>query len=283
MYGQLTAVIIFIIIATVCAILRTVKSFKKSSHEAKLREFAEKKHLTYKPYFAKPMNAAADWPCFRKFKEPSFANALEFESDYKGSLYVGELEFTAHEINIDRMASAAASTGSGRYSGHRKVYGMGNDNASDKFKNELTMCVIFDNGIQLPYFDMMPETIKLKAFELFGIADSADIDFQNDKDFSDAWWLSGQIDSEVRNLFIPAIRSGFMRFAEKGYRICARGHLIFIIADKLVEPEKLNSVVADMKAIQKILQRNKLYYTPVPEPNDDIENQPPANPTEFMV
>lgn len=282
MSARLVILTIIVIVLAILAIIRTIKSFKKSEHEQRLREYAEKKHLTYKPYFAKPMNDASDWPCFMKFKEPSFANTLEFENDYKGSLYIGELEFTAQIINMDNVSATVASTGSGRYAGGRKVYGMGMDNPAEKFKKELTMCVIYDKGMNLPYFDIMPETIKLKAFELFGMADSTDIDFQNDKAFSDTWWLSGQRDSEVRNLFIPPIRSGLMRFADKGYRICARGRLIFIIADKLVEPDKLNSVVADMKAIQMILQRNNLYYTPVPEP-EDIENMPPANPTEFQV
>lgn len=286
MYFQLIAIIVFVVVATVCAIVRTVKSFSKSSHEAKIMEMAKKRNLIYRPYFAKPMNDAGQWPCFMKFKEPSFSNVLEFENDYKGALYIGELEFTAHEVNMSKVASSCLSSRGSRYGSTRSTYqyGMGNDVRAEKFKNELTMCVIYDKGMMLPYFDMMPETIKLKAFELFGMNDSTDIDFQNDKEFSDAWWLSGQSDSEIRNLFTTMIRSGFMRFAEKGYRICGRSKMIIVIADKLIEPEKMNSVIADMRAIQKILQRNPKYYTAVPEPReDDIENQPPANPTEFMV
>ncbi|MBQ3643171.1 MAG: hypothetical protein II961_01110, partial [Candidatus Riflebacteria bacterium] len=124
-----------------------------------------------------------------------------------------------------------------------------------------TLCVLYDDKFNLPSFDLSRETLKEKAVEVLHMNETEDIDFDDDKEFSDAWWLSSNDNLIVRDLFTKNIRSNFMNFVDKGYRICGRRNVIFIITNSTLCPEDYSKVISDIRMIQRFLKNNKKFYT----------------------
>ncbi len=66
----------------------------------------------------------------------------------------------------------------------------------------------------------------------------------------------------VKQLFNRNIRSNFMRFSNKGYRISGQKNMLIIITNKVVEPENYPSIISDMKVIDKFMKTNSKFYNP---------------------
>ena len=95
--------------------------------------------------------------------------------------------------------------------------------------------------------------------------ETEDIDFDDDKEFSSAWWLSSNENMLVRDLFTKNIRSNFMNFVDKGYRICGNKNVLFIITNKPLCSKDYSKLISDIRMIQRFLKNNKKFYTPPSE------------------
>ena len=73
----------------------------------------------------------------------------------------------------------------------------------------------------------------------------------------------------VKDLFTKNIRANFMKFVDKGYRICGRKNVLFIIADKPYWPEDYAKITSDIRMIQRFMKNNKKFYTPLSERQDE--------------
>lgn len=269
---------LFLAIVIILAIVRTINHFKRHDREEKIRKYAEKKGFLWKPFFSQPIKDGEPHGFFRVFQEPSYSNVLEIKNETLCSLYLGELEF------VHTTLPNTAYTHNGYRGRNQRVYDMGTD-FKEKIKGFVSMCVIYDKGMSLPKFNILREGFKEKAKEYFNLQNTQDIDFSSDSLFSDTWWLSGDNQQLVRELFSANIRSGFKRFADKGYSIFGYKGMICIICDKLNLPDKYDAMINDMKAIQKLFQSNNKFYSKVRESEEPQQEEEaiPKDPPEFLV
>lgn len=192
--------------------------------------------------------------CFQNMLNLSFCNVIEKLDKENGDVYIGELQ---REVAVRHYQGRSASM--------NLIAVDTPDNKYIRVKKDTTLCVLYDDGFDLPSFDLSRETLKQKAIEILRMNETVDIDFDDDKEFSDAWWLSSNDNVLVRELFTKNIRSNFMNFVDKGYRICGRRNVIFIITDNILCPEDYSRVISDIRMIQRFMKNNKKFYTPLSE------------------
>ena len=247
-FGTFLAIIIipFIIIF----IVKIIKDGDRKRREARVIKFAKRTKASLKPYFGKFLKDCGDMSCFNNLLNTTFCNVIEKLDKENGDVYIGELQA---EVSVRN------------YKGRNPTMSLVAIDSADsnyvRLKKDRTLCVLYDDKFNLPSFDLSPETIKVKAIEVLHMNETEDIDFDDDKEFSSAWWLSSNDNLIVRDLFTKNIRSNFMKFVDKGYRICGRRNVIFIITDKILCPEDYSKVTSDIRMIQRFLKNNKKFYT----------------------
>ncbi len=198
-------------------------------------------------------------------QDQSFINVLEKKEKENGDIYIGELEWAKP------IASNSNGKGRNRYDFYSSAR-MSMDSSYDRQKYYATMCVCYDNGFNLPNFDLTKETLDKKAAELFKMNDTEDIDFDEDNEFSDAWWLSSSENTLARELFTANIRSNFMRFYDKSYKICGQKNMVMIITNHVIQPEDYPQIITDMLDIVKFLKTNEKFYKKEVEQKEKVEN-----------
>ena len=236
--------VIFIIII----IINTYRDAKNKKREKKIANYAERKGLKYYPFYSKPLKGKEEMNCFSGMNGISFINVIEKKSDKDNSVfYIGELQWTNPlEFTLPQRSRFDFSSNSKANS---------NMNKTKMFTN---MAVYIDDRLDLPDFDLMRETLAKKLVEVVKLNRTEDIDFDEDKEFSDAWWLSSEMNMIVREFFTAEIRKKFMPFLDKNYRIVGNGNTLIIIADKLYEPEKFIQIETDIHKIARFLSSNKI-------------------------
>lgn len=251
-YVSLLSIIIipFIIIF----IVKIIKDGDRKRREARLLKFAKKTKVSVKPYFGKFLKDCGDMSCFANLLNTTFCNVIEKLDKENGDVYIGELQA---EVSVRNCKA--------RNPGMSLVAIDSADSNYVRLKRDCTLCVLYDDKFNLPSFDLFRETLKQKAIEILRMNETVDIDFDDDKEFSDAWWLSSNDNVLVRELFTKNIRSNFMNFVDKGYRICGRRNVIFIITDNILCPEDYSRVISDIRMIQRFMKNNKKFYTPLSE------------------
>lgn len=230
-------------------VIMIIKDKLKEKRNKKRIEYAKKAKAVIKPYFDKFLKDFGMMRCFSKILCPSFCNVVEKLDKENGDIYIGELQW---EILIKKIFRPRS-----RYSS--------NKNNSDEYirvEKAITICVLYDDGFNLPDFDLSRESLKDKTIELFGMSETEDIDFDNDKEFSSAWWLTSEENMLVKDLFTTNIRSFFMNYLDKNYRICGQRNAFFIMANKLIDPDNYSQITSDIKSIARCLRSNKKFYTP---------------------
>ena len=245
---------VLFVITIISFIYRSIVESKKKEREEKLIKIAKISGADVKTNYNKPIKDGEGMECFACLKDPCFTNVIEKLDKENGDVYIGELEwFNPSTGNYGRNSrnpySAVDSTDT-------------NSNL-DREKNYSTMCVLYDNGFNLPNFDLTKETIDKKAFEFLKMNDSEDIDFDEDNEFSDAWWLSSSENVLCRELFTQNIRSSFMKYIDKGYRISGQKNMLIIITDSVIQPEDYPSIISDNREIAKFLKTNNKFYKKV--------------------
>ncbi len=239
--------VIYIIIAIMILGPIIILFFISANNQKRVKEieqYAKRNKLSFKKYFDKFIKDCGNMRCFSEMIDPNFCYVIEKPDKENGNIYVGELHWDISVKNHRRSSSSSMYHREGR---------------------ECTLCVLYDDGFNLPDFDLLRETLKEKAVEVLGMNQTEDIDFDDDKDFSDAWWLSSNENMVVRELFTRNIRSNFMSFVDKGYRICGKANVLFIITDKPLWPQDYSKLTSDIRMIQRFMKNNKKFYTPYSE------------------
>ena len=233
-----------------------INSLKKKSRISREKEFMKYVKRTGDDYlenFDDPFRDGLAMYCFSAMENPYYFNVIEkkFDED-KTKLYIGEIEWTEPiEIAINRrVESTYASRIVTDTDGKRKG-----------FRNYATMCVLYDNGFSLPNFDLTNETLAKKTAEYLKINKTIDIDFDEDKRFSDAWWLCTNETIVVKDLFDKNVRLNFMKYLNRNYRITGQGNMLIIITEKPMLAPEYPRVINDMRSIQRFLKNNKKFYS----------------------
>ena len=239
-------------------IVKKIQGGGRKKREEQALKIAKRLGIVVRPYFGKFFKDCGDMSCFLQMLNPSFCNVIERLDKENGDVYVGELQW-----------ETAVKRNKRRY-GRRITFSdfMPSGSPEDNYvriPKDNTLCVLYDDGFNLPSFDLSRETLKDKATEVLGMNETEDIDFDDDKEFSSAWWLSSDENMIVRDLFTKSIRSNFMKFVDKGYRICGRRNVLLIITDKVYWPEDYSKVTSDIRVIQRFMKNNKKFYTPYSE------------------
>ena len=256
------------VIVIISIIIKSFIANKKSEREKKVINIAKRTGANYKPIFSKPVKDGATMECFICFNDPSYINVIEKADKENGVIYIGELEWVKP---LSPHGNSRRSRNSYDYNAGAR---MGTDSNFDRIKHYNTMCVLYDNAFNLPNFDLTKETIDKKATEFLKMNETEDIDFDEDKEFSEAWWLTSNDNMIVKQLFTYNIRKNFMKFVDKGYRISGQQNMLIIITDKVIQPENYPSITSDIKVIARFLRTNKKFYKPeVTEENKDSDNE----------
>ena len=248
-------------------VLGIIEFFKENENKKRAKEvilYAKRYKLTIKPYFSKFIKEFGGLRCFVEMIDPNFCNVIEKLDKENGDVYIGDLqwEIAVERNNRHRRRGLLGSIISSSGAGEDRYY---------RVKKETTLCVLYDDGFKLPDFDLSRETFKAKATEVLGMNETEDIDFIDDKEFSNAWWLSSNENMIVRDLFTKSVRTNFMSFVDKGYKICGKSNVIFIITEKPIWPQDYSKIISDIRMIQRFLRNNKKFYTPNSERQSDNE------------
>jgi hypothetical protein len=238
------------------ATLMVVNSMRKKSRISREKEFMKYVKRTGDEYltnFDNPFRDGLAMYCFSAMENPYYFNVIEKKyDDNRTKLYVGEIEWTGvMELPMNRKVDSTFAT---RTVTETEAQGKG-------FRNYATMCVVYDDGFSLPNFDLTNETLAKKTAEVLKLNKTLDIDFDEDKRFSDAWWLCTNETIVVKDLFDRNVRNGFMRFLNRNYRITGQGNMIIIITEKPMLATEYPRLINDMRQIQNLLKSNKKFYT----------------------
>lgn len=263
MGSQLSAeyiIVIIFVVLFIVAICKEVFSGGRKKREEQAVQYARKTKSVIKPFFSKFVKDCGDMECFSDMLNLSFCNVIEKLDKENGDVYIGELRW---EIAVEQNNRRRRSLVADLLFGSEKKY--------IRVPKEATLCALYDEGFNLPNFDLIRETLKDKAVEVLGMNKTEDIDFDEDKEFSSAWWLSSNENMIVKELFTKSIRSNFMNFVAKGYRICGRRNVLFILANRALWPEDYSRVISDVRMIQRFMKNNKKFYTPYSERQEGKE------------
>ena len=183
------------------------------------------------------------------FFDSKFTKVIEKENEDGSKIYIGDLEwFIKHgSKGIDGISIDYDSING--YTGK-----------ASKYKRYTTLCVCYDDNFSLPHFELVRETIEKKASELLRREATEDIDFEEDKEFSDSWWLSSNENVLVRELFDKKVRKTFMSFVDRDYVICGHQNHIIILAGKIINPNTYKYVFSEMNKIQTVFKENGKFY-----------------------
>ncbi len=247
--------VIYIIIAIMIfgpIIFLIISSGDNEKRAKEIIQYAKRNKLSFRQYYSKFINDYGHLRCFADMLDPTFCNVIEKPDKENGDLYIGELQW---EIAVQR---------NNRYTRRNLLANMlgAGENRYYRVKKYSTLCVLIDNCFNLPDFDLSRETLKEKAVEVLHMNETEDIDFEDDKEFSNAWWLSSNENMIVRELFTRNIRSNFMSFIDKGYRFCGNGNVLFIITEKPLWSKDYSKLISDIRMVQRFMKNNKKFYTP---------------------
>lgn len=249
------------------AVMYFLKCYGKKKRAEKLKNLATKYHCKVIPHLDKVFEDGANIACFSIATNQSYYNVIEHNDESMGKVFVGEYSYRSFENGRPSRRSRYNSLNGGYYcvNENSQSYRSG-------YEKIVSLCVLYDKRLMLPNFELRKETIGLKAGEVLGLNKfndmlDEDIDFENDKAFSDAWWLSSNENMLMPSLFTSTVRSGFMKFVGKGYRIGGNGTMLVIRTDKVYDPEDYGNLVQDIREMQRILRTNRKYV---------LQEEPPS-------
>ncbi len=246
-FGFIFAIIGIIVII----VIKSILDKKKQNREKQIISYADRKGLKYIPFFTEPLKNKDKFNCFLTKLKPSYNDVvMKSEIGDRIRLCIGELRWLPPTINSELIAKYQAD--------YCDVNRMEANILT--FVNYTTMCVLYESGFMLPNFDLARETIIDKTSELLKLKVSEDIDFDDDKEFSNTWWLSSSENVLVKELFDKSTRSFFMKYAKKGYSISGNRDMLIIITDKLYTTNQYTQLEADMRNISKFLKTKEKFY-----------------------
>ena len=225
---------------------------QKDKREIEFQKYIKRTRASFLSSFDKVFKDGLAMQCFASMENPFFYNVIDKSEEDKGNLYVGELEWVQHmELGLNGLKESTLATRVATKSNEKQV---GN-------RSYATMCVLYDEGFRFPNFDLTKETLGKRTAEKLKLTKSLDIDFNEDKNFSDAWWLTtNEMVADVKDLFNASVRNGFMKYASKNYRIAGQGNMLILITKDALLADEYSWVINDIRSIQRLLRGNKKFY-----------------------
>ena len=232
--------------------INDLKKRSRISREKEFQKYVKRTGDSFLDHFDDPLRDGLAMYCFSYMEKPYYYNVIEktYQED-ETKVYIGELEWEEQlELSLSkRSESTFATRALDQTDGQHKG-----------FRNYATMCVLYDNRFRLPNFDLTNETLAKKTAEVLKINKTQDIDFDEDKAFSDAWWLCTNETMIVRDLFDKNVRSNFMKYLNRNYQITGQGNMLIIITEKPLLANEYPRVINDIRLIQRFLKNNKKFY-----------------------
>lgn len=130
-----------------------------------------------------------------------------------------------------------------------------------------TLCQLYRKGNQFPCFFIRDENFLLDS--LGSMLGGQDIDFAEDKTFSDKFVLQGFNEPDVRRFFNNKVRRAFVRHHQKGYRYESKGKCLLIYKNGR---ETLNGRISMLNTALKIF--NEISTVKFEDSMDDIPRNP---------
>ena len=224
------------------------QQYKKRKRKNKNKSFAFKMKFSTRDNYFEPIRCLKELGCLDEMLYPCLTNVIYKNQNDNSTLYIGDLEWEPKEKSkANRNSEILGSF-------------LLLSNNDDKLKEITSMIFIEDNNFDLPNFNLIKESLSKKAIEFLHLNKTEDIDFEDDKIFSDAWWLSSNQNIIVKDLFTRNIRTNLMKFVDKGYNIIGSKHLLIIITNKPYESEDYYQLISDINEIHKILKTNHKFY-----------------------
>ncbi len=232
--------------------INDLKKRSRISREKEFQKYVKRTGDSFLDHFDDPLRDGLAMYCFSYMEKPYYYNVIEktYQED-ETKVYIGELEWEEQlELSLSKRSESTFATRSVDQT----------DGQHKGFRNYATMCVLYDNRFRLPNFDLTNETLAKKTAEVLKINKTQDIDFDEDKAFSDAWWLCTNETMIVRDLFDKNVRSNFMKYLNRNYQITGQGNMLIIITEKPLLANEYPKVINDMRLIQRFLKNNKKFY-----------------------
>lgn len=118
-----------------------------------------------------------------------------------------------------------------------------------------TMCMISDPNMALPHFLVRRQ---MKVADAIGaMLGGQDINFTEDKKFSDSFVLQGKDENVTRSLFAAPVRNAFMKFANTETRVEGDKNRLIVTRSVVIEPEKWSQLLKDTFALYEILKKSE--------------------------
>lgn len=121
-----------------------------------------------------------------------------------------------------------------------------------------TVCTVCDTRlIKIPHFFLRRERSFIDFFgKMFG---GQDINFPEDKEFSDSFVLQGYNEADTRQLFDSKIRKEFLRFKHSDYRIEGDAQTIVVHKDLRLDVEQIRNLIQDTLYIHDIIISSSVF------------------------
>jgi hypothetical protein len=138
----------------------------------------------------------------------------------------------------------------GDYS-YRKLTGGRTGNNTRARRRVQTVCVLESNSLDAPHCYLRPQRAVLdKLGAMFG---GQDLDFSEDKAFSNAYVLQGDNETAIRELFDPQVRAWFADHRDERFQFEARGNLLVLYYGKKRDPEDARQCIQQALEVVKLL------------------------------
>ena len=118
-----------------------------------------------------------------------------------------------------------------------------------------TICAIVDPALSLPHFSLRRQQ---KIADKIGAAlGGQDINFNEDKKFSEAFVLQGNKADETRSFFDADVRKAFMKFASSETQVEAENDTLVIHRNLIIEPELWSPLLRDSFSLYEALKKKQ--------------------------
>ena len=275
----LAFIFIVSILITITNIKRNLNDKTNSDRKKSLKYYIKKNNVEYIESFPDPLkNDCLREKMFEGKENLSFVDVIK-KIYSNNTIYIGEIQWSTYETEkIDKEAQEYNDEFYGEEDENifhflfRSIFTLRRRRRylfvereyitkTIEIKHYQTLGLLYDDSFFLPEFQITNETLKYKTLDLLNISEK-DIDFTNDKKFSDKWYLSSiENESIVRELFNNQVRASFSNYIiENNYIIGGKRNMLYIITTEPVEPYKYDLVANHLIKIKEILKVNKKFY-----------------------
>lgn len=241
----LTPFILSVAVIIIAFVIRELKAKIRKDRAEAAKDFSVSFDSEYLESFNIIFKDCSNLELFLSKGTNSFAAVLKLNDESKGRIYIGEW-ITSQTANTNDSTAYVSQEGL----------------IEGTTAKSVTMGVIYDPRFCLPNYTMWPESFGDRVEELIHSNLTKDIDFTEDKEFSDTWWLcSNDSDREVKKLFsLENIRSNSLKLVHKKYRLAGCGNILIIVSQDRIDLENYRNFLSDIRLYQEFMSSNKEFY-----------------------